>query len=142
MKTLLITSIILALSFPLWSNQTVETSPSDQSDTEKVQITTVGTDSAQYELIITDVKFESYLLTQPPAEYYSKEYYKTWNFRYVTEWNNRYHNPTQYGTFYETEINYSPHIDYGLKLNYKLYYYFLFIEKEYGITLISRGKTK
>jgi hypothetical protein len=142
MKTLLITSIFVAFSYAFSNCKASINTPSYQSNTEKVQISTLETDSAQYELIIPDVKFESFLLTQPPAEYYSKEYYETWNFRYVTEWNNRYHNPTIYGTFYETAINYSPHIDYGLDLNYKLYYYFLFIEKEYGVTLISRGKTQ
>src|SRR5690554_3568287 len=99
-----------------------------------------GKDSTEYELIILDPKFESWLATQPPANYYSQQYYENWNQRYVTEWNQRHSNPLRYGDFYETRIDYSPNNDYGLQLNYKLYYYFRFIEHEYGIVLVPRGK--
>jgi len=97
-------------------------------------------DSVEYELIVLDPKFESWLATQPPANYYSQQYYETWNQQYVTEWNHRHNNPQRYGSFYETYIDYDPHIDYGLELNYRLYYYFRFIEDEYGIVLVQRGR--
>jgi hypothetical protein len=97
-------------------------------------------DSTEYDLIIIDSGFESWLVTQPPANYYSQQYYENWNHRYVIEWNIRHSSPLRYGSFYETRINYDPNIDYGLKLNYKLYYYFRFIEEEYGIVLVPRGK--
>jgi len=57
---------------------------------------------------------------------------------YVSEWNARALNPLKYGDFYETQIDYQSNIDYGIDLNFKLYQYFQFIEKEYGITLIKR----
>jgi hypothetical protein len=63
---------------------------------------------------------------------------KSWNQRYVLEWNNRHRNPLRYGDFYQTEIYYDVHEDYGLELNYQLYNYFLFIEQNYGIELIRR----
>ncbi|MBZ4676657.1 MAG: hypothetical protein JG782_1277 [Anaerophaga sp.] len=102
--------------------------------------TTQSKDSVEYELIVLDPKFDSWLATQPPANYYSQQYYENWNQRYVTEWNQRHDNPIRYGNFYETRIDYQPNIDYGLELNYKLYYYFRFIEQEYGIVLVRRGK--
>ncbi len=98
-------------------------------------------DSTEYELIIMDVKYDSFLATQPSKEFYSNQYYRSWNLQYVTEWNIRYNNQLQYGDFYQTPIDYDAHIDYGIDLNYKLYNYFLFIEKEYGIKLVHRGKT-
>ncbi|WP_291857938.1 DUF6146 family protein [Marinilabilia sp.] len=101
---------------------------------------TAKEDSTEYELIIMDSRFESWLATQPPANYYSQQYYESWNHRYVTEWNNRHNNPLRYDGFYETHIDYDPNTDYGLELNYKLYYYFRFIEKEYGIVLVPRGR--
>ncbi len=97
-------------------------------------------DSVEYELIVLDPKFESWLATQPPATFYSQQYYETWNQQYVTEWNHRHNNPLRYGSFYETYIEYDPHIDYGLELNYRLYSYFRFIEDEYGIVLVPRAR--
>ena len=97
-------------------------------------------DSVEYELIVLDPRFESWLATQPSANFYSQQYYETWNQQYVTEWNHRHNNPQRYGSFYETYIDYDPHIDYGLELNYRLYYYFRFIEDEYGIVLVQRGR--
>ncbi len=117
------------------------TKTSSVNDTNPPKIAEAENDTTQYELIIYDIRFNSYLATQPPMEHYSNNYYKTWNIQYVTEWNYRHLNPIKYGNFYETHIDYSPHIDYGIELNYKLYYYFLFIEKEYGIRLVQRAKT-
>ena len=110
---------------------------------EKVEIAPAE-DSTEYELIVIDPGFETFLLTQPyPKEYYSNEYYKNWNIQYVTEWNYRHDHPGIYGDFYETRIDYDPSVDYGLDLNWRLYQYFQFIEKKYGIVLISRrGKQK
>jgi hypothetical protein len=110
---------------------------------ERVEIEAVD-DSTEYELIVFDPGYESFLITQPyPKNYYSNEYYKNWNIQYVTEWNYRYDHPDVYGDFYETRIDYDPSIDYGLNFNYRLYQYFQFIDKQYGIVLISRrGKQK
>jgi hypothetical protein len=100
--------------------------------------TTSNEDSTKYELIVLDPKFESWLALQPPANFYSRQYYENWNQRYVIEWNQRHDDPIRYGDFYETRINYDSWIDYGLELNYRLYNYFRFIEKEYGIILVRR----
>ncbi len=97
-------------------------------------------DSTEYELLIMDPKFDSFLVTQPSKEFYSNDYYKLWNVQYVTEWNIRHANPLKYGDFFENHIDYNTNIDYGIDLNYKLYNYFLFIDKEYGIKLIHRAK--
>ena len=115
---------------------------SKTSNNTSPEISTSENDSIQYELIIIDTKFETFLATQPPMNFYSQQYYETWNTQYVTEWNIRHGNPMRYGDFYETHIDYDQATDYGLDLNYRLYYYFLFIEKEYGITLIKRAKTR
>jgi len=114
-----------------------------QAPEQKVELTENDTiengDSTEYELYVLDPRFESWLASQPPANYRSQQYYESWNQRYVIEWNQRHDNPLRYGDFYQTKINYDPHEDYGLELNYRLYYYFRFIEKEYGIVLIRRG---
>ena len=96
-------------------------------------------DSVEYDLIVFDSRFDSYLATVPyHRDFYSNEYYRHWNIMYCTEWNIRYQNPTRYGDFYETYISYDQSIDYGIDFNFKLYQYFQFIEKEYKMVLIKR----
>ena len=106
---------------------------------QKVEVV-ADNDSTEYTLIVLDSRYESYMATKPPANYYSQQYYEHWNNRYVIEWNIRHQNPLRYGGFYETAINYDPLEDYGLELNYRLYYYFQFIKDKYGIVLIDRGR--
>ena len=109
---------------------------------EKVEIAAKD-DSTEYELVVFDPGFESFLVSQPYSKnYYSNNYYRNWNIQYVTEWNYRHDNPNRYGNFYETRIEYDPNIDYGIDLNYRLYQYFQFIRKEYGIVLLSRDRHK
>jgi hypothetical protein len=103
------------------------------------QVSVEENDSMSYELVVFDPRYENYLATQPhPKWYYSNEYYQSWNIRYTVEWNIRFNDPMRYGSFYECHIPYESHIDYGIDFNYRLYHYFQFIEKEYGIVLISR----
>lgn len=105
----------------------------------KVELTS-DNDSTEYSLVVLDGRFESYLATKPSANFHSQQYYEGWNWQYVTEWNIRHRNPSRYGGFYATEIDYNPRVDYGLELNYRLYYYFQFIKDVYGIVLINRGR--
>ena len=44
---------------------------------------TLKTDSVEYELVVFDPGFETWLLNQHPMNYYSKEYYETKNLFYV-----------------------------------------------------------
>ncbi|SRR6056297_2650529 len=107
-----------------------------QQDTLQLEPTGQDGDSVEYELIVMDPGYETFLLTQKPMEFYSQAYYETWNRRYVTEWNYRHMHPMVYGELYETYIDYRPGTDYGLELNYKLFYYFRFFEKENGVDLL------
>lgn len=96
-------------------------------------------DSLEYELVVMDPRYETFLVSQPyPKSFYSNEYYRSWNLQYCNEWNIRHSNPIKYGSFYEVRIDYDPFVDYGLDFNYRLYHYFQFIEKEYGIVMIRR----
>lgn len=106
----------------------------------KVKPDTVTVDSVKYELIVLDPGFDSWLATKPPENFYSKNYYELKNKLYVTEWNNRYTNPAKFGNLYETRIDYNMFTDYGLDLNYRLYYYFLFFEEMNHVKLIATGR--
>jgi hypothetical protein len=94
-------------------------------------------DSTEYQLIIIDIGFESWLATQKPMNYYSDDYYKSWNLRYVREWNYLY-NLGKYPDYIESYVDYRPGIEYGTELNYRLYQYFQFFEHKYKISLVKR----
>lgn len=105
-----------------------------KKQTSKEEAVVISNDSLEYEIIIMDIGFSSYLTTiAKPDWYYSQKYYETKNNFYVTEWNIRANDPLKYGGFFETRIDYSPHVDYGLDVNYKLYNYFKFCEHKYRI---------
>ena len=53
---------------------------------------------------------------------------------YVSEWNYRYTTIKNHGE-YDSFIDYNPETDYGLDLNYKLYYYFKYFEEKHGTKL-------
>ena len=106
----------------------------------KVRPDTIAVDSVKYELIVLDPGFDSWLATKPPENFYSKDYYELKNKLYVTEWNNRYSKPTRFGNLYETRIDYDMFTDYGLDLNYRLYYYFLFFEEMNHVKLLVTGR--
>jgi hypothetical protein len=109
------------------------------SDTSKViRIDSTAKDSIEYELVVFDPGFEIFLVAQPPMEYFSEHYYKMWNIQYVTEWNYRLAAMPN-SNLYETSIDYNPNTEYGIKLEYQLYYFFRYFEKANHITLISRG---
>jgi len=93
----------------------------------------IANEELEYEIIIIDIGFETYLISiAKPASYYSQEYYENWNRRYVIEWNIRAQDPFRFdSSIYENQIDYQPHIDYGLDVNYKLYNYFKFVENKY-----------
>ena len=108
----------------------------DSSKVAKIEVK--NNDTSQYELIVFDPAYETFLITQPPMNFYSESYYRTWNTQYVNIWNDRYLSQTKSG-LYENSIDYDPTIGYGLELEYKLYYFFRFFEKKNHISLIPRG---
>ncbi len=91
-------------------------------------------DSTEYELIVMDPGFETWVLMQPKHEH-SLEYYRIRNRIYVTEWNSRFMNARRYRGLYESYIDYDPSIDYGLEFERRLYYFFRYFEESNGVRL-------
>lgn len=90
----------------------------------------------EYEIIILEIGFDSWLVTQRPITYYSQWVLESRNYIYVTEWNQRalrinYNN----SDLYLQTIDYNPQIDYGKEVNYLLYMYFKFFEQKYDQSL-------
>ena len=94
----------------------------------------IANDSLEYEILIIEPGFNSWLVsTAKPEGYYSKEYMESRNRIYVNEWNQRVLQPQRYNSnLYELQIDYQPTIDYGYEVNYKLYNYFIFFQLTYN----------
>ena len=97
----------------------------------------IANDSLEYEVTIIDPGFTAYLASVAlPESFYSLDFLESRNQVYVTNWNIRAQNPMQYDyNIYENIIDYQPNIDYGLEVNYKLFWYFQFAQRKYGMRL-------
>lgn len=95
-----------------------------------------GSTQPVYEATVLDAGFEAFLATQHPIQFYSESTLKSKNTQMVSEWNSRHLQPTRYNSdIYEVNIDYDPFIDYGLDVEYTLYMFFKFMEKEHKIKL-------
>ena len=99
----------------------------------------IANDSLEYEILIIEPGFNSWLVsTAKPEGFYSQEYMESRNRQYVIEWNQRVFQPQRYNSnLYELQIDYQPNIDYGYEVNYKLYNYFIYFQLTYNQRLGS-----
>ena len=97
----------------------------------------IANEALQYEIIIIDIGFTSYLNSiARPMSYHSQAYLQNKNRFYVAVWNNRAQNSQRYNSnIYENIIEYDSNVDYGLEVNYKLFWYFKFAEQKYKMRL-------
>ena len=111
---------------------------------EKEKPVIISNESLEYEIIIIDIGFTLYLNTiAKPMNYYSLKFLENKNTTYVTNWNIRALNPSKYNSsIYENVIEYSPQVNYGLEVNYKLFNYFQFAEQKYNIRLDQGSRLK
>ncbi|WP_162127815.1 DUF6146 family protein [Flavobacterium phycosphaerae] len=106
------------------------TSKAKTPDTKVSDTVRIANDALEYEVIIIDSGFNSWLLGQAkPRGYYSETYLENRNQIYVTEWNSRARQPQRFNSnLYEMEINYNPSIHYGYEVNYLIYNYFIYFQ--------------
>lgn len=138
MKNLLL-FVILALT--IYSCQTTGKTASqtkDPYDTDTLTVDNdtvrIANDSLEYEIIIIEPGFSYFLASQAkPEGYYSLSYLENKNQFLVSDYNQRVMQPFRYdSSIYSQEINYDPQTDYGYEVNYKLYYYFVFLSHRYN----------
>ena len=90
-------------------------------------------DDEEHELIIIDNNFDRWFrVNSRPVSYYSLSYYESQNRRYVAAWNSLASSMASANSPFEQQINYDYAESYGLELNYKLFWYFRYIEDVYG----------
>ncbi len=117
----------------------ISASGQKRKEVRNVKADTISLDSLEYELTIIDPGFETWLVTQPSKEFHSQLFYEQRNHQYVTEWNQRYLSGRGRGS-YDSYIDYQYGTEYGLDLNYKLYYYFRYFEQTNRVRLINSGR--
>jgi hypothetical protein len=112
-------------------------SPIKNKASEKEEPVVIANDSLAYEIIIFDIGFNTFLNTiAQPENYYSQSYLENKNRIFVTNWNIRVNNPSQFNSnIYQNNIDYQSNIDYGYEVNYKLFNYFLFAQRKYKMSL-------
>lgn len=128
---LILLLIIIACSTT--SQQIASTTNSSTSAKTKNDTVRIANDSLEYEVIIIDNGFSTWLAaTALPRQYYSLSYLENKNYQYVTEWNNRVMQPQRYNpNLYEMQIDYRPTIRYGYEVNYLIYNYMIYFQNTY-----------
>ena len=117
------------LGEPLEKNATVnQNQKAQKSDTIRI-----ANDSLEYEVIIIDPGFNTWLLSRAyPRNYHSLNYLEMKNQFYILEWNNRVLQPQRYRSdLYEMTINYDANIHYGYEVNYLIYNYMIYFQNTY-----------
>jgi len=100
---------------------------------ESMDTIRIANDSLEYEIIIIEPGFNSWLATQPPRGYRSQSSMDISNDFKVTEYNLRANNPLRYGaSLYPMRIDYDRRVDYGYEVTYLLFNYFMFFEQRYN----------
>ena len=104
-----------------------EPKPESQKDTIRIE-----NNDLEYEIIIIDSGFDSWMLTQKPMSFYSEDNLKSRNLFYVNEWNRRASMPSVYNpNLYNQIIYYDPSVDYGKEVNFRLFMYFEYFQQKY-----------
>ncbi len=92
-------------------------------------IVRIANDSLEYEVIIIDAGFNSWLAGHAkPRGFYSETFLESRNQIYVSEWNLRVSQPQRYNGLYEMRIDYDPNIHYGYEVNYLIYNYMVYFQ--------------
>ncbi|MFL9843996.1 DUF6146 family protein [Flavobacterium rhizosphaerae] len=128
---LLTISFILLLIFGCGSNSNTATMPQENEIAGVTANDTVriANDSLEYEVIIIDPGFNSWLYSRARQRgFYGQQYLENKNWRWVNEWNIRSRNPQRFGNMYQMEIDYRRNINYGYEVNYLLYNYLVYFQ--------------
>lgn len=129
----LISLLIVAIGiYSCESGKSTVKNTTDQATTVVNDTVRIANDSLEYEILIIEPGFNSWILTQPPKGFYGLTFLENKNRMFVNEYNNRVRNPFNNSTtLYPQEINYNSNTSYGLEVNYMLYNYFLYFQKKY-----------
>ncbi|WP_019038682.1 DUF6146 family protein [Psychroflexus tropicus] len=129
MKYILPLLFLITIASCSVQKQGSESTMSSETENDTVRI---ANDSLEYEIIILEPGFNAWIATQRPRGYYGQTFLEQRNRIFVTNYNIRANNPSQFGPdLYPQQINYEFDVDYGYEVNYLLYNYFLYFQQKY-----------
>lgn len=137
------TIYILILGMFIYSCATTNNkNPTISSSNTNSDTLRIANDSLEYEIMIIEPGFNSWIVTQRPRGFYTESFLENRNRIYVTEYNQRVLQPQRFDPLlYEQQINYDPVIHYGYEVNYLLYNYFIYFEQQFNQRFIAtRGR--
>jgi hypothetical protein len=122
--------IIIVLLLIIGCNSSKQVAANDSSSNTKTDTVRIANDSLEYEVIIIDAGFSSWIAGRSkPRGYYSESYLESRNKLYISEWNRRVLQPQIYNpNLYEMQINYDDNIHYGYEVNYLIYNYMIYFQ--------------
>ncbi|MBM6499924.1 DUF6146 family protein [Flavobacterium macrobrachii] len=134
MKSIVSILIILLSVIGCNSTKDIGTNSNDIASKKVSDTVKIANDSLEYEVIIIDPGFSSWINGRAfPRGYHSENFMKMKNIRYVTEWNIRAQNPYQYDpNLYTMRIDYDQNVNYGYEVNYLIYNYFIYFQNTYN----------
>jgi hypothetical protein len=94
----------------------------------------IANDSLEYEVVIFDPGFNSWLLRAAPRGYYSQSYLEARNQVWVQQWNIKAATQGS-GSLFLMQIDYDPKINYGYEVNYLLFNYLTYFQLQNKISL-------
>ncbi|MDQ8011947.1 MAG: DUF6146 family protein [Flavobacterium nitrogenifigens] len=133
-KCISILIVLLTIIACSSASQKIASTDNASASNKKISDTVrIANDSLEYEVIIIDNGFSTWLASRAyPRNYYSLQYLENKNYLYVTEWNNRFSQPQRYNpNLYEMSIDYRPDIHYGYEVNYLIYNYMIYFQNTY-----------
>ncbi|MGV8992810.1 MAG: DUF6146 family protein [Flavobacterium sp.] len=126
MKNIILSTLLLLILTSCGSSKPMANTTAVK-DSDKVVI---ANDSLEYEVIIIDSGFSTYLATTAyPRNYYSQSFLENKNNMWIREYNAR---ARQGKSLYEMPIDYESNIDYGYEVNYLLYNYMVYFQNKYN----------
>ena len=130
MRNLIIVFSFILIILSCTSSKNIITADGNTIATKISDTVKITNDSLEYEVIIIDPGFSSWLAKNAkPRGFYSLNFLENRNQSYVIEWNSRV-NQIQGNNrnIYEMRIDYEPFTHYGYEVNYLLYNYFIYFQ--------------
>lgn len=134
MKSIVSILIILLAVIGCNSTKDIGTNSNDIASKKVSDTVKIANDSLEYEVIIIDPGFSSWINGRAfPRGYHSENFMRLKNIQFVTEWNIRAQNPYQYDpNLYTMRIDYDQNVNYGYEVNYLIYNYFIYFQNTFN----------
>jgi hypothetical protein len=133
MKKGILTAVFILIVLLSCKTTTSKGALTDKTLTTQKDTIRIANDSLQYEVVIIDPGFNTWLNSRAlPRNYYSQVFLENKNRIYINEWNNRVLQPMKYNpNLYLMLIDYNQNVNYGYEVNYLIYNYMIYFQNTY-----------